>query len=230
MKKVLITLLLGLFLISFASAAIIEEINVETNLSITCINAGTCSQDAYCKINIISPTSVYVANGENMTRVGEIFYYNITPTELGTYKVGGFCLDGEDSEEIDYCFKVTPNGEELNLYKTIIISIGILIIILFSLYFIYLGKNSKQDGPKLFLYVLAFFFGLFATGIITSTIDQNLFGFGTVSGIFSSFYLLLTILSGTIVISLIIWLIISTLQKWNKMRGYSDNFDDFQDF
>lgn len=145
MKKILLTIILGMFLISFTSAFTHQQ-NTILNLKITCLNDGYCSNSSFCNINIIDPNSNLNITGQNMTNQISFHNYTITPTELGEYCVSGFCEDGTYSEEIDFCFDVTLDGKELSLSNSLI---RIFLIIFFVLLFLgYYKLNDKIDYEK----------------------------------------------------------------------------------
>jgi len=106
-------LLLGVFLINFASVSAAYQIDTEINLTVVCLNNGYCSNESFCNINIENPQGDLIVTGQNMTSQGSFYNYTINNTFLREHKVTGFCKDGEDSKEIDFTYLVTYTGEDV---------------------------------------------------------------------------------------------------------------------
>ncbi len=118
--RIFFLLTFSLLFVNIASALDTFENGTEMNISIVCLNDGYCSNDSYCNINVINPNSNIIISNQNMTNQISSHVYNFTPTNIGVYSVGGFCKDGEYSEEIDYKFEVTKFGNPLSIYGSII--------------------------------------------------------------------------------------------------------------
>ena len=156
MKKILLTLILGIFLISFAFAASqtlgTPKLGDDINLIQTCDN---------CTFNNI--TSVLYPNltqtiGEfRMTKKGTNYNFTLSSdnvTEIGTYIVNGFGdLDGINTVW-NYNFIVTPFGTKVSNGGVIQ---GVLLLIIFGmdiLVFIFifmLGRENHRDGEGSFV-------------------------------------------------------------------------------
>lgn len=147
-------LLIGMLLISFTSAFKVGE---ELDIKITCINGGYCSSESYCNINIIDPDENLIVTGQNMTNQDSFHNYTISPNKTGTYKVEGFCIDGEDSEEIDFPLSITQTGTDLTqakawLYITILV---LSILLTLGMLFVAIKLPSKNKSDELTGYIIA---------------------------------------------------------------------------
>lgn len=132
MKKILLILFLGMFLISLASA---EIQTLGTFKQRECINLiQTCENCTYNNIStVLYPNSSVVLSNVVMTK--DDTYYNYTfcnTSTLGSYIVNGFGdLDGEKTIWV-YDFEVTPTGLGSNIGFYIIVLILSLGIIIFG--------------------------------------------------------------------------------------------------
>ncbi len=106
MKKLLVILMLGMFLMSFASAEIPHEQNTELNFSITSNFATSCELTT-----INSPTGI-IEIGQISTSTGT-FDFNVLSgnfTSLGIYCMNIVCTDGTDITTGEYCREITSDG------------------------------------------------------------------------------------------------------------------------
>ena len=134
MKKILLTLILSIFLISLATAAISDLGNFKR---FECVNLPqTCPDCTYNNISkITNSESTIVLTEVVMTK--DDTYYNYTfcnTTILGKYTVNGFGDEGGTLGTWEYVFHITETGkEEVSVLNNplIIILIGLALIFLF---------------------------------------------------------------------------------------------------
>ena len=136
-KKIWLMILVGFFLVSSVSAALTFEQSKPTDIKIVCINAGFCTVVAQCNVSVFSPTEIVLLDGIEATQSASLAFHNITlnstqTSQLGTYRVGGFCKDGSVTQVVDFDFDVTANGEPFQNFPTafVIIILGIVFVIL----------------------------------------------------------------------------------------------------
>ncbi|KKK71178.1 hypothetical protein LCGC14_2916540, partial [marine sediment metagenome] len=138
MKKILLTLILGIFLLSFASSQIQSlgtfKLNADINLIQTCDN---------CTFNnitsVLYPNSSVAISNVEMTKDGTFYNHTFSNANItGSYIVNGFGdLDGINTVW-NYDFKVNNTGTEQSISDAIlyIISfVGLIIVFFLSLYF-----------------------------------------------------------------------------------------------
>lgn len=167
MKKLLITIMIGMFLLSLASVSALETLGTfkqgET-IRVTQV----CSDATYINISSISyPNSTTAVSNIEMTSAGSgEYYYEFNQTsDLGRFDVRGIS-DGCENTFATY-FTVTQSGEgnEQTLYLIFITIAGLLGLVLFIFSFIY--------DDKLFIFS--------AIGFFTSGIMVLYFPFGNES-------------------------------------------------
>ena len=154
MKKILLTLILGIFLLSFTSAQIQSlgtfRLGDDINLIQTCDN---------CTFNnitsVLYPNSTQTIGEFQMTKTGTVYNFTLTSgnaTAIGTYIVNGFGdLDGIDTVW-NYIFDITQTGLTLETSDSIL-----LVVILIATFVLFLGflypaitlpysNKTNQDG------------------------------------------------------------------------------------
>ena len=132
-------MLFGLFFITLVSAN--PRMNENYDIKVICLNEGYCSNESYCNINVIMPNGTLIVDGQNMTNQDSFHNYTILPTVVGEYKVGGFCIDGEYSQEIDFTIAVTSNGKTYDTGDSLIM---IFVAIFFMFMMLAFHKISKS--------------------------------------------------------------------------------------
>lgn len=140
-KKILSIMFISIFLISLVSALTFEQ-NKQVDIKIVCINAGYCSATSVCNVSVFSPSEVVLLDGIQATRAANLAFHNFTlnstqTSELGQYRVGGFCKDGSVTQLIDFDFDVTQTGKEFTVSESIIyivLTISVFLMFLFSLW------------------------------------------------------------------------------------------------
>lgn len=139
MKKLLLFLIIGIFLISFVTASISD---LGTFKQGSCINIPQTCPD--CTYNNISKITM---DGESNTVLGEVVmqkddtYYNYTfcnTTLVGEYTINGYGDEGGTKDTWEYKFKITPSGNSSNEVLYIV-----LILIIYGITFVgFFGKNE----------------------------------------------------------------------------------------
>ncbi len=183
MKKILMFAVLGMFLISFASATLTTKLNEDYNLEVICINNGFCSASATCEITVISQkTNTEIIQNELMQN--NIYKHNLTIsnlslTDVGEYTVTGICTDVSISNPIDFSFYVTLDGSTPPEGNQEVVFSLIFLIIIFGMlgllmYTIFKMIEWDFDGKDL-IYNVSLYFTVFAYYIISKTYLNNAF-------------------------------------------------------
>ncbi len=135
-NKTIAIIMLGIFFLSFASSETFQQATV-ADVKLVCINAGFCSAATNCNLSVLSPSDVLLLDAITATQSASLGSFNFTlnssqTSELGEYRVGGFCKDGSVTNIIDFTFDVTANGEPFQEFPTsfIIIFLGVIFIIM----------------------------------------------------------------------------------------------------
>jgi len=233
MKKIILTLILGMFLISLASAEIQTlgtfQLGEDINLIQTCAN---------CTFNnitsILSPNSTQIIGNFPMTRTGSVYNFTLSSgnaTQLGEYIVNGIGdLDGVDTVW-NYNLFVTPNGQDFTTGKAISY-IGFIVILLFTFLLTIFGaskvrwKHLKSDTDKIvtinnfrylkvFLFTIAYFELMFLFGL-----SYKFFNEANIEG-FTEFFNFVYQLFLNFMYPLMIFLIIVVFVIWINNRKLS---------
>ncbi|KKN44980.1 hypothetical protein LCGC14_0687410 [marine sediment metagenome] len=227
MKKILLTLFIGIFLISFASAGLENQGSGDQNQNFT-INQ-VCSDATYTTLSTIQyPDRTIQIINTNMTSVGGGSYqYNFTnTTQIGRYDVAGIS-DG-CSRTFSFYFTI---GEELNTGRAIAY-IGFIIIILFTFFLTIYGaslvrwKHLRSDEGKIitinhfryvkiFLFTIAYFELMFLFGL-----SYKFFSEANIEG-FTQFFNFVYQLFLNLIVPLIIFLIITIFVIWINNKNLS---------
>lgn len=233
MKKLILFLLVGVFLISFASAQIQSlgtfKLEQDINLIQTCDN---------CTFNnitsVLYPNSTQTIGESEMTKTGTIYNFTLSSdrvTEIGTYIVNGFGdLDGIDTVW-SYTFKITPNGQDFTTGKAISY-IGFIVILLFTFLLTIWGasqvrwKHLRSDEGKIltinnfryirvFLFTMAYFELMFLFGL-----SNKFFREANIEG-FTEFFNFIYQLFLNLMYPLMIFLMIVVFIIWINNRNLS---------
>jgi len=135
MKKLLLTLMLGIFLISMVTAYSPHQQDTPWNVIISSNNATSCNV-SYIKY----PSNSVITLNAAMNRDGTSFNYTLSAgnfTGLGDFCAGISCTDGTTNEVGSVCREVTPSGYAGTFQLYIII-----LIILMSV--VFLGFSIKE--------------------------------------------------------------------------------------
>ena len=139
MRKILLTIIISIFLISFTTAAISNLGTFKVN---TCIELPQTSPDAtYNNISkITTDNELTIVSGEvEMTKVGTYFNYTFCNTTLlGEYIVNGYGDEGGTLDTWEYTFDITTSGnavptsgESILYFVFVAILFGILLVMIY---------------------------------------------------------------------------------------------------
>jgi len=144
MKKIILFLIVGLFLISLTSAetSYIFGKNNNVDLKIRCFDENNvyCSNTTNCQVSIIKPNGNNLVNNQSMTTSNTFFNYSLNTSDtndLGVYSVVGTC-QGSNNSKTTFTFEVTPNGAILDTPKSILYGISLFFLIFFFVLTLYI--------------------------------------------------------------------------------------------
>lgn len=154
-KKILTGIFMSIFLISLASALTFKQ-NEQVDIKIICINAGYCTTSAVCNVSVFSPSEVTLLNGIQATRAANLAFHNFTlngsqMSDLGQYRVGGFCKDGSVTQLVDFNFDVTANGEPFEAFPNQFVIIGLAFILIIFGFFKDRLRMLKHMGSMILM-------------------------------------------------------------------------------
>ncbi len=170
-NKILIVFVLGIFLISLASASLLG-----TYKQWECLNLiQTCDDCTYNNItNVLYPNSSVAVANVSMTMEDTFYNYEFCGTSAtGVYLVNGFGDEGGVKTTWYYDFEITPSGE---IGKSFLQNPVLLILIGLGLIFIVLGMSLKAPPLGFMGSILFVLGGMYAT----------IYGFGDVSNLYTT--------------------------------------------
>lgn len=153
--KILLTLILGMFLISFTSAISIGTFQHSKDVELY----QTCNNCTYCNFTTIKyPNSTNILTNVETIKDGSYFYFVLkggnTTDILGTYTYVYDCGNAVEKLTGDIHFEVTNRGEIFSIADSILyflLFLGSVLILIFSLYFaIFLpAVNTRSEEFKI---------------------------------------------------------------------------------
>jgi hypothetical protein len=177
MKKILLTLILGMFLISFASA---EYSVLKPQAQGECINLPQVSDASSCNITSITfpVNSSYALRNVEMQKNGTHFNYTFCSTNtLGVYTVDGVC----DDAVWVYDFEVTTTGIFANNLIPLFLLISSIVLFIIGV--------TLENPP------CGFFSGIL---FLMSGMYLMIYGFGNISDLYTQSFALVVIAVGSI--------------------------------
>lgn len=225
MKKIVLILILGMFLVSFITAQLTSlgtfEVSTDVNLVQIC---GTCTNNNITSIT--SPNSSVIVSNVEMTKDGSNYNYtlvnNFTGT-TGTYIVNGVGDLGGIDTAWNYDFTITQTGEALDEAQGLIV-LGLIILLIFITgAFLYFGNKIEYVPFKIFLISLGVLFLMLTIGIALNAIKELMLIGSVFSGTFVSLYRLILILVSAGGIGLIVYLVYVGVHQFYQHRGLIDS-------
>ena len=243
MKKLLLTLMLGIFLISLISSqdVSIEDVKQGNTIQLTQL----CSNCTYVNLTqVLYPNNTYVLLGEfSMTKNGTNFNHSFSDTNtLGNY-VYSTCGDLNGivtCQSID--FKVTPSGRGSPTSGEGLVYFGsLMIMFFFSILFLLVSNSFKVEeetrsdgngaevilkkghaGFRFGFIGISLVFAMISVLFVSVSLSELLPGFERIS---ASYYIFLYVVLATlflIFILVLISLIFQSIDHWNIKRGRKD--------
>lgn len=141
LKKVILILFVGMFLLSMVSADSIEPKYIgkqfeDVNIVETCVVDGfPCPSDFLCNITIANPDLDVIVLNSPMARNDTIYNYTFTSTDLlGDYNINVYCGNITLSGNEESCLKITTTGRKPNVMITVLLllcSLGLFVLALY---------------------------------------------------------------------------------------------------
>ncbi len=223
MKKILLTLILGLFLISLIGAAQ-DSLRYPINQNGCFDIIQTCADCTYNNVTSIkypNGTTLLFSPEQNMTETGTNYIFNTCDFsgQLGTYIVNGQGDLSGTNTIWNYEYEITPTGESLDTQQSILI-LGLILVLLFlTCAFLYFGSHIESVSIKLFLITLGGLFLMVTIGVSLNTIRQLMLVGSVFSGVFLGLYILILALISIGFIGLVLYLITFAVKAFQKSRG-----------
>jgi len=220
----LITLIIGILLISLVSATEIYQVNQDSELKFTCtLNNEIPSASTEFNITISYPNGSTFLNNQNTTPLGNgAFSYITNFPILGTYQVQVFCWDGTYSYSNEGTYKITPTGNELTTSNSMMMLFILIVLIVIAVIFFIFGAGSGNPLSKIFCLSITILLIVFTIGYLLKIVQTTMGEFDTLVSGFTPIYIVAIVLLGGWGIALIVFLIVYSLKLFYKSRGYID--------
>lgn len=220
MKKILLFLMIGMFLLSFTSSLDSQGTGT-VGENFTFIQ--TCDSASYITLSTLqSPNRSAESINVNMTSIGGgAFQYNFTDLVSGRYDVTGIS-DGCTKTFSTY-FNITPTGSDFDTSQGIM-TLGLLLVLIFlTSVFLFFGVKIEYVPFKIFLTSLGVLFLMLTIGISVNTIKELMLVNSIFSATFVNLYRLMLILVSAGGIGLIVYLVYVSLRQFYSYRGLIDD-------
>jgi len=148
-------------------------------------------------------------------------------SNIGPHAYIIYCNSTEFGGFASGVFETTPTGQPpLGAGEGLVFLGSILLLIIISLFFCYLGIRTKQGMLQVSMISFSVLILVFALGFILQAYQSLMAGYPSIVSNFSTAYTLFIILVGIGIFSLIVYLIYLTFNLWWKSRGLQDSFKD----
>jgi len=218
MKRVMMFLLVGMFLVNLTSAVSIGEFKQNTDIELY----QTCNNCTYGNITSVKQQSNVLVTNQVMSNVGTYYSYNLSSGNTSTIGDYTYCYDlGNSAESRTGCidFIVTSTGEQVSLSNSIIV----IVFLILSVIFLVLGFNFNKEH-----WLLKTFFNFCSVGMgilainsakIIASESTNLGRMGTVG------LTLMVVVLSLFFIYMFIYSFIEVIKTLKEKRGVRWNYD-----
>ncbi len=221
MKKILIIFLIGIFLISLASAFLGTyeqgmDVSVRGNLNASSVN-----------VSIYFPNSTIAVDNQAMTQLKEeIWNYSFSSTDtLGEY-IYDYCdQDGRNCRENN--FEVTPSGSDAPSEGEGMTFLGSLIaMILVAGIFLFLSISLKEhDGARFAFTSLTVITAMIVVLYSAVALSETFFGFDRIVSSYSTFLWVFLFIILIIFIFILVMVIVKALDSMRIKRGLKEEHE-----
>jgi len=221
MKRILITLLIGMFLFNIVSAD--GDIGIVKQWD--CIDLyNYCPTCTYINLTAIQyPNQTISLMNLVMVKTNNNYVYNFCDTgELGGYS---YTTCGDKATVLtceDMTFESTPSGSLMKDGDSLVIFGSLAVMIILSSVFLFLASKSENLAAKITLYSISFIGFLMSILYTVVTIQQVLFGYKNIVSGIETFLFVVKIGVGLGVIALFIIILLIMLKAWKIKRGFDD--------
>ena len=222
MKKILLLIVVGIFLISLVGA---------THQTLGTFKQGDCMQmiqshgnTTYNNISFvyqINNATLYNISAK-MTKVGTFYNYTFCNTSaVGEYIVNGFGDPDGEKTTWTYNFEVTPSGsDDINSGAGLSFLGSLFAMLIIALVFFFTAFKTEKIAAKVSFFSFSVIFFIMTILFVVVSAQQNLYGFtGLVTGI-ETFWFVAKILIGIGMFALFIIVGLIIKKAWKIKRGY----------
>jgi len=222
MKRLLICLIVGLFLISCVSA--LDSLGTFKQNSCVEIKQ-TCSSCSAVNFSLSYPNSTRIITTEPLTNIGGgLWTYGYCNTSfLGRYEVTGEGdITGIATSFATY-FTITPSGSEaMSSGEGLSLFGSLLIIILTGVFFFALSMRIESPIFKFILLVITILILVISVFYSTVIVQQSLGGFANIIDGYSTFFFVLKILGSLSFTIFMVFGLLMAIRYYKFKRGLID--------
>ncbi len=226
MKKILLLLIVGLFLISLVGATQQSLGTFKQGNKGDCIDLiQTCGNCTFNNVSSVLKTGedseVYTINLE-MTKDNTFYNYSFCNiTKLGSYNVHGFGNPDGVQDSWVFDFEVTPSGSiEIGSGAGLSFIGSTIVMLIIAITFLITGFAAKNLAAKISFFSFSIINFIMVILFVVVSAQQNLYGFtGLVSGI-ETFWTIIQVLVGIGILALFIIVALVMKKAWKIKRGY----------
>ncbi len=238
MKKILLLIVVGIFLVSSVSAqespiSIFKEGKMVDLIFICTNNNSLCSSTASCNVSINYQNRTLLINNQIATNQNTHFNYTLNSTQTtpsGDYLFTSFCIDGDYKGHDTFPYKITPSGREApSIGESITYIATIVVMLLFAVIFFAISFIFKKDdrgdypshgaGLKFGFIAISLVIALITLLYVSVTIQEILWGFDKITSGFTTFHYIILFLFLLMFIFVMLVIIFEIMEKMQLKRG-----------
>jgi hypothetical protein len=220
---ILVGLLLFTAILPLSSAESLGTFERNTDIELI----QTCNNCTYCNLTSIKfPNGSDILTNVVMTQSTTLFSFDLSggnTSFIGTYK---YCYDcGNAVERVAGCidFYVTPSGQESISSGQGIVLFGTLIcMIIIGIFFLILGFKFGTPGAKMVFLGIASLVFIISILFSMVIIDQNLGGFSNLVESYATFWMVMKVIIGIVMLGLVLYSGLVGIRLWQFKRGFRD--------
>lgn len=224
MKKILLLMFVGIFLLSFALAEPSYNFRKDTDVDIRIpVHTNNFSQcvGCSCQLSITRPNGDSLVNNASMNFVDGYASYTINKTTnsvYGEHSARVVCGNGADYGFSTFTYEVTQNGSLMTTATSLGYAGVLLITIFFIILFIYWFRTNEALWIKSFTFGGVWFLSILMTYILYIVAENYLYTSLFVSVFFKWIFLILLILSFPMILGMIVLYIYVMITNRHMMR------------
>lgn len=224
MKKLLLTLLVGIFLFSLVGATSIGTFKQSEDVEIY----QTCNNCTYCNFTKVKyPNGTSFLSNLSATKENTYYFYNVHGANHSTIGDYSYCYECGNAAEIETgCldYTITPSGRgapSSGEGMTYLASIGSMILI--TIFFFCLSFAIKPESALRFIFIaLSFVMAIITVLYAFVGINETLAGFTNIVDNFGTFYFVLLMVLFVIFILVLLALTFKALEMLKLKKGLKE--------
>jgi len=194
----------------------------------TCVNIRVLANCSEVNLTEVTHNNLSFVINSPMTHLGgQTFNYSFCNTsQLGlyTYSWDNVCVDcsqGDCGNE----FIINGSGQNVTQSQITLIIIGLVVIVIFAIFFFILSIMFKHPGTKVFFMALSSITLIVLIGMITANASVYLAEFPGINSIYDKYYIVMVAFAVAAMAGLMLWLVYYAFTMFSKSRGTLPDVD-----